>query len=562
MLSSEPQSSPRPQYRAGTLSRWDPVLKTREDTFPIYCGEDFYVGRDQNKCRYVLDEEYISRKHLHIYTVMVDPDNPEETPPLVYAEDVSKLGTSWNGYSMMGKGGYLLCDGDVLELPKDIFLKFRLQKYADEDDLGVITKTDMNILGGKYTLSRRKLGAGGYGQVYMAYHKKSGRQLACKIIGIRRMRDEIVRKNLREITDESSDLPMATENRKGPFWTKFHDRVRVIKREIMLLKDLVHPNIISIEKVLQTGFNIYIFQELVPGGDLFSYIHHKGGKLRPVEAAVIVRQILIALQYLHERNIVHRDLKPDNILMTSLADGCRVVLTDFGCAIHATGRMGTMVGTFEYTAPEILASTRRGGYTKAVDMWSLGCVTAALLTGRTSIDGSTETYATDLAKRGGYQRLEASLRQHNVNRYAFNVNRRAHNFVKSCLAYDASNRITAAQGLAHCWFTNYSHQEEFENLYQRSIRNWQPCHPDEPLIVDISSTMTFIEDENDSDEEMGKTDLEARSLDRSPQTRQRSSSYEPAIHLMPSPTLSDEDYSMTRDHLFDESISTLKLRGG
>lgn len=98
----------------------------------------------------------------------------------------------------------------------------------------------------------------------------------------------------------------------------------------------------------------YIIQDLLTGGDLFSYIQHKGGRLPDIEAAVIVRQIVIALDYLHDQNIVHRDLKPDNILMTSRADGCRVVLTDFGCATRVdriSNRMSTMIGTFEFSAP-------------------------------------------------------------------------------------------------------------------------------------------------------------------------------------------------------------------
>ena len=103
-----------------------------------------------------------------------------------------------------------------------------------------------------------------------------------------------------------------------------------------------------------TNLDSYLFQELITGGDLFSYVESKNGKLLEVEAAVIVRQILIALSYLHDKNIVHRDLKPDNILMTSSSAGCRVVLTDFGAARrieHGLHRMTSLVGTDEYAAP-------------------------------------------------------------------------------------------------------------------------------------------------------------------------------------------------------------------
>lgn len=101
----------------------------------------------------------------------------------------------------------------------------------------------------------------------------------------------------------------------------------------------------------------YIFQDLVTGGDLFSFLERKNGKLSDVEAAVILRQILIALEHLHDQNIVHRDLKPENILMTSLANGCRVVLTDFGHAKKIDNnhtRMTTMAGTEQYIAPSVL----------------------------------------------------------------------------------------------------------------------------------------------------------------------------------------------------------------
>lgn len=97
-----------------------------------------------------------------------------------------------------------------------------------------------------------------------------------------------------------------------------------------------------------------MMQDIVTAGDLFSYIESKKGKLLEVEAAVIIRQILVALCFLHQKNIVHRDIKPDNVLMTSLSAGCRVVLTDFGAARKTENwryRMSTIIGTHEYAAP-------------------------------------------------------------------------------------------------------------------------------------------------------------------------------------------------------------------
>jgi pheromone a factor receptor len=108
----------------------------------------------------------------------------------------------------------------------------------------------------------------------------------------------------------------------------------------------------------------YIFQELVTGGDLFSFILFKQNNLHDAEAAVILLQILRGVEYLHRHNIVHRDLKPENILMSSFSADSRVMLTDFGASRkipesdapngtttkHDT-RMFSVVGTIEYSAP-------------------------------------------------------------------------------------------------------------------------------------------------------------------------------------------------------------------
>src|SRR4051794_24973382 len=100
----------------------------------------------------------------------------------------------------------------------------------------------------------------------------------------------------------------------------------------------------------------YIFEELVTGGDLFSYATAKG-PLKDTEVALIVRQIVKGLEYLHAKGIAHRDLKPDNILITSPRVGSRVLLADFDSARAIkdiwSKRMETLIGTPAYVAPYV-----------------------------------------------------------------------------------------------------------------------------------------------------------------------------------------------------------------
>ncbi|PWY91433.1 serine/threonine protein kinase [Aspergillus sclerotioniger CBS 115572] len=570
-------------YFVGTLSEWNPETQQESNPLAIFHHQKIYVGRDPKKCQYVVNHIDVSRRHLHIYTVMFDEENLGQIPPLVYAKDISQNGTFWNTYSMADKGGFLLGHGDILELASGYFLRFTDPEQTQEN-VDPVRAQEMKILGSTYCITPRKLGSGAYGQVYMAYKKIDGQQLACKVIDLRPIRDQIVKEPW-TIDDDDEEDPAVVRRSKikelnlgkkahcDNHQERLDKRLGGVNREATLLKDLCHPNIISVEKMIRTSFNVYLFQELVPGGDLFSYIQYKGGKLGNIDAAVIVRQILLALDYLHDRNIVHRDLKPDNILMTSLADGCRVVLSDFGCATHNPGRMSRVVGTFEYMAPEI-HSASCGGYTEAVDIWSLGCVTAVLLTGSTSCGGSLEAtgYVTELAEIGGFDKLETSLRRNNASY-------RAIDFIRRLLNFTPSERLTAKQGLDHEWFTNPAHLAEFESLYQRSIRDWSPCRPLEPFIVEITSLESFKDRKKEREAASIDSHLEKDSTasyrsspeqmessvetlrtwsteKESSSTSSSSSSWEVNIHDVASPTLSDPNFPPSPSwHMVGESFS-------
>ncbi|KAL4991995.1 kinase-like domain-containing protein [Aspergillus falconensis] len=529
----------------GSIFTWNPDTGDASSPLDIYSRQEIYVGRDPRKCQYVIKDPFVSNKHLWIYTVIFDQDNPGEVAPLVYAQDISMNGSLWNNYRMRnGRSSFLLSDGDILRLSEGVYLIYRSFDNAQPTYFDPFQALEMRAFSHEYVITRRKLGSGAYGQVHMAYKKSTGQQFACKIINLLAVKHQLAKEG--EVRhDPAFGKNISAKVRDSYVRFQLQGTLEKYHREAKILETLQHPNIIGLEKVIVSGNTIYMFQDLLTAGDLFSYIQYKGGRLTDIEAAVIVRQIVIALDYLHDRNIVHRDLKPDNILMTALAEGCRVVLTDFGCATFVdpmTNRMLSTVGTFEFSAPEVVKQNR-GGYTKAADLWSLGCLAAVLLTGEPVFDNMPRG-------RNGNYRLKA-IKNLEVKMNRLNVGERAQDFVFRLLQHDVCKRMDVKQALQHTWFTNPSHKADFEALYKRSIRDWKPRTADKPLIVKLDTYVNRQTQNQTMSDVKNPTMAEMRNLTVSEIKNEHSFVAESSSQAMPVPPSTGETDDESLESLSD-----------
>jgi len=136
-------------------------------------------------------------------------------------------------------------------------------------------------------------------------------------------------------------------------------KLEVLKREIDILKEVKHPNIIELIEVHEDEKYIHLVTELCTGGELFDRIIAKTqsdeGHFSERDAAKLVRDILSAIAYCHDvKHIVHRDLKPENFLYLTPAEDAPIKIIDFGLSRYDTQNLGVMktkVGTPYYVSP-------------------------------------------------------------------------------------------------------------------------------------------------------------------------------------------------------------------
>ncbi|XP_058492699.1 serine/threonine-protein kinase ULK1a isoform X1 [Solea solea] len=167
----------------------------------------------------------------------------------------------------------------------------------------------------------------------------------------------------------------------------------LLGKEIKILKELKHENIVSLLDYQEMGGCVYLVMEYCNGGDLAEYLHSKG-TLSEDTIRVFLQQIAQAMKVLRSKGILHRDLKPQNILLChpegrrSTSVNTYIKIADFGFARHLqTDTMAaTLCGSPMYMAPEVIMSQT---YDAKADLWSIGTIVYQCLTGKAPFHAST-----------------------------------------------------------------------------------------------------------------------------------------------------------------------------
>ncbi|KAI4331157.1 hypothetical protein MLD38_029372 [Melastoma candidum] len=251
-----------------------------------------------------------------------------------------------------------------------------------------------------------RIGSGTGGTVYKVLHRPSSRLFALKVI--HGHHDDSVR--------------------------------RQICREIQILRDVDHPNVVKCLDMYDHNGEIQVVLELMDGGSLEGT--HVPNELH---LSRLTHQVLSGLAYLHGRRIVHRDIKPSNLLVDSKK---RVKIADFGVSriLAQTIDCNSSVGTIAYMSPErINTDINQGQYDGyAGDVWSLGVSVLEFCLGR---------FPFTVSRQGDWASLMCAICMNDPPEAPAGASREFKDFLSRCLQREPSRRWSASQLLRHPFIT-------------------------------------------------------------------------------------------------------------
>jgi serine/threonine-protein kinase len=211
----------------------------------------------------------------------------------------------------------------------------------------------------------RELGRGGMGIVHLAVRQADGVQVAVKTI-----------------------IPAVVAK---------PSQIQRFLREASILRELSHPNIVAFREMGTAGGQLFFAMDYVPGTDAARMRRHKG-MLEVCTAVRLVNQLLLALEYAHDKGFVHRDIKPANLLVQVTSEGSTVKVADFGLArVYQASQMSGLTlqhdlgGTVGYMAPEQITHYRDAR--PPADQYAAAATLYNLLTGKQVYDLPQHTAA-------------------------------------------------------------------------------------------------------------------------------------------------------------------------
>lgn len=291
----------------------------------------------------------------------------------------------------------------------------------------------------------QSLASGTFGEVKICFHRESGQKRAVKLF----------RRELMNSTDDSNQL----------------------LKEISILRNLDHPNIIRTFEFFEDSKRLYLVMEYCGGGELFTEIL-KRQSFSEEDSAKIFFQILSAVSYLHSKGIVHGDLSPENILLEEKHGSLNVKIADFGSAVlNKEKRFANAdVGKAYYTAPEVY----EGVMTENSDMWSLGVILYILLCGHPPFDGENDEQIISLVKRAKVSKKGKIWSQ---------VSPSAKDLIDKLIC-SSSNRLTSIQAISHEWVNSHHHVSGLRGTFTDVISNLKAFHAPHKLKDAIMTYLT------------------------------------------------------------------------
>ena len=331
--------------------------------------------------------------------------------------------------------------------------KKETDELEEDEEILSIPQEDLNDMNDKEEknksicdfIIKQVVGEGTFATVRLAINKQTKEQVAIKIM------------------DKSKLVQKA-------------DKIR-LEREIKVLKNLRHPNIVHLYSVVEKEDKIYLITEYVKGKELFDYIV-SNKKLSEYESCLFYQQIISGIEYLHKIKYVHRDIKPENLLINEKTKELKIV--DFGLSNLFTSKtlLESACGSPSYAAPEMLIGKKYRA--PPIDIWSSGIVLYAMICGYLPFEDDDDDNLYDKICKGKF-----IIPKH--------VSENAKDLLNKLLVTDPQKRFTITQIKNHPWFHLYNNKGKLMvNDGLNLIKYVVPI--DEDIVFSMSSKYNITED--------------------------------------------------------------------